>query len=137
MAKLNGTRKLFVEDFDTKDRALVGKLAFTLNPFLNSVVDALDRNLTINDNLNASEITIQFTAPASKASPIKTKTELNTNCIGTLITSVENLDNNNEILASAPFIQFNNSDDNQIQIYNVTGLTSGNRYRVRVILFGA
>jgi hypothetical protein len=52
MAKLNVTKRIVTEDFQKDDQALVSKLAFTLNSFFEQTANALNKNLTIEDNLN-------------------------------------------------------------------------------------
>lgn len=133
MAKIPSTRRITTEDFPPKDRALVSKLAFAINPFLDSIVNAFNKNLTINDNFNAQDTEIEFTAPVSVSNPVMIKSILASPVRGVEILRIDNLTNQNALLSAAPFIQFVNAENNNVKIYNITGLTSGTKYRMRVI----
>jgi len=51
--KITNSKKIVVEDFGTKDRETVKRLAATLNPHLDQVAQALGTNLTLRDNFKA------------------------------------------------------------------------------------
>lgn len=134
MAKLSIIKRILKEDYPKEYGDLVEKLGFVLNPFLNSVADAFNKSLSINDNLNATDTEIVFTAPVTAATPVSVKTEHIGVTRGITVLRVDNLTNNNEILTQSPFCQFKNINLNQLQITNITGLTSGNKYRLRVLM---
>ncbi len=134
MAKISNLKKIVNEDFPQENRTLTTKLAFIINPFFDSIVNALNKNLTFNDNLNAQDTTITVTAPLS-ANPFFLKTDLKGICKGSSILQVTNLTNNNAVLTEAPFMEFDLVSNTEIKIKNITGLTSGNKYSIRIVLF--
>lgn len=134
MAKIRKINKILTEDFPSEYRSLVDKLAFTFNPFLDNLVEALDGRLTIADNLNAEVKEITITPETDL--PLKVKTKLNF-CNSIIVTRVTNLDNTVALLSSAPFVEFDNKDEagsKLIEIKNITGLVTNNKYRIRLIL---
>lgn len=136
MAKINEVKRLISDDFKPDDRDLVSKLAFIINPFFTSIVNALNKSLTFQDNFNANIVNIEVNAPINAANPVTVKTGLRSNCQGIIIISVLNSTSSSTPLSGAPFIEFINSDTGQIQINNITGLVASNSYVIRAILLG-
>ena len=135
MAKLvNSVRQITTEDYPKESRSLVEKLAFTLNPFLNSIVDAFNKNLNFVDNFSAQEMDIELTAPVS-TNRVTVKPSLKSPCRYILTLRVDNLTNGNTPLMGAPFIEYKILDDGQVQFTNITGLVTGNKYLVKLLLF--
>lgn len=87
LAILEGFKRLIVEDFDSKDRAMISKVAYSVNSFADDVLNALNKNLTINDNLLAKETTITLTVDATGTPTSKTTftTNLGTASTGMLV----------------------------------------------------
>lgn len=50
MAKIQSSKKIVVEDFPAEARTLLTKLAYIMNPFIDQVVTALSKKLTLADN---------------------------------------------------------------------------------------
>ncbi len=134
MAKIRKINKILTEDFPATYRDLVSKLAFALNPFLDNIVQALDKGLTITDNLNG-EIKV-ITITADNDLPLQIRTSLNS-CNSILVSRVTNLTNTSATLASAPFVEFKNKEEagfKLIEITNITGISVTDKYRIRLIL---
>lgn len=131
MAKLNSPRRLIVEDYPNKYSDLTSGFFYIINQFIESVSFALNKSLNFNDNFQALDVTVTFTAPARAVSVRNT---LPLPITGANILRVDNITNPNEILESAPFVQFTNGQG-QVIINNITGLTPGNDYRVRIVFF--
>lgn len=75
---------------------------------------------------------LTFEAPITPANSQEFKNEMGVPCKGIMLVSIVNNTNPNEVFSAAPFIQFANSD-NGIKLYNITGLTAGNKYTIRII----
>jgi len=133
MAKIQKLRRISSQDFSPDDRPFVDKLGYVLNPFLESIVNALTKQLNFSDNFNVSELSVNITAPVVQTNKIKLLTGLNVPCRSILILHVQNNTNNNTLLTSAPFIEFNNISNNQIEIKNVLGLVPGNSYTIKIL----
>ena len=134
MAKIRKINKILTEDFPATYRDLVSKLAFALNPFLDNIVEALDKGLSISDNMDG-EIK-EVTLTPDNDLPLKLRTNLNF-CNSVLVSRVTNLTNTSASLTSAPFVEFKNKDEQGfklIEITNITGVDVTNKYRIRLIL---
>lgn len=136
MAKLtNKVRRLDAGDFPKENKDLVTKLGFIVNPFFNFITDVLSNKLSFKDNMNAEVLDISLTAPINPTNTLSIKTNLKTPCIGVLCVYIRNESNQAAVLTTPPFFEWT-QDGNQVIIHNITGLTSGNDYLIRVILLG-
>jgi len=134
MAKIRKINKILTEDFPATYRDLVSKLAFALNPFLDNIVNALDSRLTITDNLDG-EIKV-ITISYDNDLPLSIRTNLNF-CNSVLVSRVTNLTNTSATLTNAPFVEFKNKEEEGfklIEITNITGISTSDKYRIRLIL---
>lgn len=137
MAKFEGVKRITSEDFESKDQALISKLASPLNNVLEFVARAFNKNIGWSDNLNCDLRVIELNVNASglPTPEVTFKSNLKGTCKGIYIEKLENLTNPGTYPTSAPFISF--SEDNfQISINHITGLTSGNKYRISLVCRG-
>lgn len=128
--KLNAPRRLVLEDYPSKYRDLTTKLVGSLNDFMGEVYQGFNKRLNYNDNFEAFTTEIVVTA----GSTARIKNELGRAIKGATVLRVDTLTVANETLTSAPFMQFTNGT-NQIVINNITGLTTGNSYRLQVVFY--
>lgn len=63
--KINGIKKIVVEDYELDDRNLVQRLALTLNGFLDQVTTALNGNITTKDNQKSKIYRVDLPAGTS------------------------------------------------------------------------
>lgn len=126
----NTTRRIVTEDYPKEYRQLIDKLGFTINPFFNSLVDIFNKKISFTDNFNAQIIELELTAPVSTT----IKNPLNTNVGSIIVLKISNLTDSSALLTTAPFVEFNTLQDNQVQIRNITGLSSNNKYLVKMLL---
>ena len=71
MASISDIKRIVVEDFPTADQAMMQKLAFILNPFLDDVVQAFDGNITVGN------LTRQYASCTIKTNPSTTSYLIN------------------------------------------------------------
>jgi hypothetical protein len=131
--KLNTIKRITLEDFDPKEQPLMSKLLYPLNTFMETIVNAMTSRLNFQDNFAAQVKDLEVTAPVAPATPISFKSTLASPCRGIFVVNVENLTNPAATLSAAPFCSFTNTGSGQIQITNITGLNSGDKYRVKLI----
>lgn len=134
--KLSSFKRIIAEDFDEKDRPIVSKLAYAINVFADDVLNALDKNLSIEDNLNINkkEITASVDANGVPVVPISIKSGLNGPCFGIDVIRAINNTNPNISPTSCPFITY--ADINgQISVNKISGLQPNNRYTLRLVLY--
>lgn len=140
MASLPQIKRIVKEDFSEDDRALIDKLSFSLNPFMEQVVDALTKKINT-DNLSREIKQISVVTVVASSIPvslIQIKTDLPSKIIGINCIRCENLDSPAIITTSAPFLFFTQKND-IIVISNVLGLTASasnplNSYKYRLTL---
>jgi len=126
-------RKLVTGDYPKKYEDLVEPLAFVLNPFIESLLNALNRGLSFNDNFNADYKDIEVKLPLNNyrlLHNVKGKVS------GVIVARVLNLENNAQTLTTAPHVDFTLVDEQVIQITNITGLEQNVRYKLRILLLG-
>lgn len=128
--KLNNITRLRVEDFDSEEQALIGKLATTLNPFLEQIVNAFNKNIDF-DNLNQEIITIRVSTDANGIP--KTTTQVKT----TLKNRVKGLtciraQNETSFVNGQPFLSFSQKDD-LLTVSHVSGLPEGKTFVLTLI----
>jgi|LakMenEpi03Aug12_release.lakeMendotaPanAssembly.Ray.scaffolds.fasta_scaffold699169_2 hypothetical protein len=131
MAKLNSPRRLIVEDYPPKYNDLVSGFFYIINQFIESVSFAFNKNLNFNDNFQALDVTISVIGNGAGTTVRNT---LPSPITGAQVLRVDSLTNPNEILETSPFVQFTNGQG-QLIINNITGLTEGNQYRLRIVFF--
>lgn len=133
--KFNGFKKLVKEDFDSKDQALIEKLAFVFNPLIEQLVQAFNKNVDF-DNLNQEIIYLNTKVNATGVPILGTdvKTTLKTRLKGIQCISALNLTDTLPP-AGAPFVTYTVSS-NLIKITNITGLLPNKDYQLTLILIG-
>lgn len=137
MAKLFQFKRIVVEDFDKDDRGLITKLAYPLNLALESMFNALNKNLTLEDNFNAQVNIIELNVdengtPRTNGSfRSNLKTPIKTIKVG----RAQNLTNPNTYPTTAPWISYS-QDGTTVTINNISGLQSGNNYRLTIESLG-
>lgn len=134
--KLQQFKRLIKEDVAEKDRPLMEKLAYALNPFCDDVTNALNNNLSIEDNLNQKKksITVVVDGSGIPTQTLQLATNLASNCYGIVVVKAINSTTPTSFVTGYPFISF--SEANKIiTINNITGLTAGPTYVLSLILY--
>lgn len=137
MSKLQAFKRVVAEDFDPKDRDLVQKIGYIVNPFGDDVTNTLTRNLSIDDNLNWSKKEIAFTTDTSgvPVGTITIKTGLDHLCEGITVIKVTNATTPNSYPSGQPFISYTENTNGIITINNITNLPVSSSLKVKLILF--
>lgn len=136
MAKLQSFKRIIVEDFDAKDRAMVGKLAYAINIFAEDVLNSFNNNISIEDNLNITkkDFTVIVDGSGNVIGNASLKTGLSHSCQGITVIKATNLTVPANIPTGTPFITFS-ENSGLITISNVTNLTATNQYKLKLVLF--
>jgi len=136
MSKPQSFKRIIVEDFPEAERALVGKIASSINIFADEILNILDKNLSIDDNLAQAKKTFTVTVDSNgipKSSLVLTS-GLKSTCVGMQVIYATNQTNVDNSPTSTPFITFRDSSG-QITISKITGLAVNNIYQLRAILY--
>lgn len=135
MAKVTNLKRIVAEDFDDEYQDLIKQLSFSLNPLLEQITAAFNKNIDF-DNLN-QEISVFETRVDSDGIPlvkVEVKSSLKTRIKGMKIIQVNNLDDS-DLLAEAPFVSFE-LVNNGFRVTQVVGLLPNKNYRVTVNVIG-
>lgn len=127
--KLPGFKRFQSQDFPKKYNDLTETLFTVLNPFMDVITQALNKRLNFNDNMDCLLVSFDLTAPVTN---FKVKNSQGGVMRGATVDYCVNKASPNEALTSAPFVQFTTASDGQIVITNITGLTAGNTYTIRI-----
>jgi hypothetical protein len=137
MAKLSEVKRIRSEDYPGDFKEFAGKLGFLLNPFLDQLVRAFNRNITISDNLNQEIRNIDITVNVNGVPErqVAFQKQVLTRTAGITVIRAFNRVQPNAAPVSAPFVTF--TDDGQvINITNCKGLEPGVRYTLTLHVIG-
>lgn len=127
--RLPGFKRLQFQDFPKKYNDLTNILFNILNPFMEVVTQALSKRLTFDDNFDCLLVTVDISTPINN---FKIANPRGGTFRGATIDYCVNKNDSTEVLTQAPFAQFTVSNDGQIVITNITGLSAGKTYTIRI-----
>lgn len=137
MARLSNPTKIVKENIPTEFRKLAEGLGQPYNDFSEQVYNALNKNLTVDDNFNMQykDIQLQVNSDGTPLLVTQYQSNLKTKVRGMQVFRLQNLTNPTIYPTSAPFITF--SENNKvITINHITGLSSGYVYLVTILAAG-
>lgn len=137
MAKIQSFKRIIKENFDSDYQDLIDAIGGSINVFAEDVINAFNKNITVDDNLKMEYKDVDVTVNASGLPNITTqyKTVLLGRIKGVSVERAENLTNSTTYPTSAPFITFTQNDQ-VITIKHITGLVANNKYRLTVLTKG-
>lgn len=136
MARIPQIRRLVIEDFQVAKK-WIGPLFQILNVFMEAVVSAFNKNLTIKDNLAADIKTVTLTSPPSDSSPAAVSWSLASPPIALLIGNVTRVDGGLlTIVTTAVQVQWRFGPSG-LQLTKVVGITpsSTDQYTLTILAF--
>jgi len=136
MARVNNLKRITVEEFAEEDQETVGKLAVALNPFLEQVSNAFNKNIDF-DNLNQEIIQVEVTvgSDGKPVSPTEVRVSLRTRPRGLVVIRAENLSGTASFPTGTPFITYDFSGSN-VRILHVAGIPAGRKYSLSMLVLG-
>jgi hypothetical protein len=142
MATIPTQRLLKPEDFDQKDQALVQKLAFPFNTFMQQVISAFSNNLDFNNlNQQVNTFSVSVDSSGKPTSPIQFKLNLKTKLAGLICINASNTSGTTRLPASQPFVNYT-LNAGVVTINNINGLSFGTNqtnsdvYTITVLCIG-
>lgn len=134
--KVQSFKRLIKEDVEEQYRPLVEKIAFSVNPFAEEVIKALDNNLSIEDNFGQKkkEITVQVDSDGIPTYVTQLKTDLKSICSGAIVIRADNLTNARTYPTGCPFLSFT-ENNGVITVNHITGLPAGNKFKLKLVLY--
>ena len=131
MARIPSIRRLTSEDF--RDQASwIGKLFAPVNDFMSSVIVALNKGLTFDENFNAQIKTLEFIKEATSF-PMSFACTLTMRPVGLWVLKAENIAGTPDTLTTAIWVDWK-YDNGTVTISNISGLTNAKKYRISVII---
>ena len=131
MGRIDNTRRIVREDYDEEYHALIDKLAFVLNAFMEQTVRQVNGNLDAT-NLKADLITIKMTVDSNGVPDGNNliKSEV-LRPSGTTVIRATNKTDGNVFPTSHPFISFTTGTNSRVmKILNISGLQALNEYEL-------
>lgn len=130
--KLPNFRRLNTQDYEEEDKGLVEQLAASLNYGIEVLYDALNKKITLRDNIACSVRDITLAVNSSGIPKTKTTMSLdsNTTVIGTQVIFAEG----NSAVTSTPFIYYTQNGA-LLQIQRVTGLPADINFNLRIVAY--
>ena len=134
--KLGGGKQIRGEDFPPEYREVMNKLGFILNPFIEQLVQGLQKRITISENLNQEfrEVTVQVDSSGVVINTAKIQTALPVKGIN--VERVLSVGNTSLFPVSAPFCSWV-QNQGVLEIQHVTGLAVGTTYKLVLLLKGS
>lgn len=127
------TVKLRINDFSIEDRKLISDLGSILNPFFDSLILAINKNLTVNDNLPFEFITLKTKVNSNGIPIINSIISTNLkNVKGFICINAVNNDNSSSYINSTPFLT-TEVNSNNITIKHISGLASNTNYTLTLL----
>jgi hypothetical protein len=134
--KLTDIKRLTTDDFPKDQAALVSRLAFALNPILEQLSAAFNKNIDF-DNLNQEviNVTVEVDGTGTPKTLTDIKSNLRTRVRGLICIRAINLENDGTFPTTSPFVSFT-TFGNLTRITNVLGLPPNKRYTLTLISIG-
>lgn len=135
--KLPTFKRIFKTDYEPDVQDLVEKLADSLNIAIENLYTANNKRLTRRENSLATEKEFEIIVNGSGVPTAETGFQLDFDgkALGHTVERVDNITNPTSYPSSGVFLSWTQNGD-RITISHVTGLTAGNRYRLRTTFYG-
>lgn len=136
--KLSSYRRIYDQDYEGPNQALVSKLAVSINASFSELYNCLDNNLTFVDNFNATIGTFNVTVDVAGTPKNNTQFKLGayqTTLSGVFCINAFGSQDPTQLPTSGVFIGFKKSN-NFVTIQNIKGLLPDVSYTITVIALG-
>jgi hypothetical protein len=138
MGRIPNLKRIVLEEFPAEHRKWLVSLIDPLNDFFKIMYQNFNRGITFEDNIQSQikEISFYKTATVpSKSTPIQFKNTMPVKPIGVIVLKVQEDMSDPGVLSNAVSIDWTYSN-NDIQIRNISGLTNGTSYKIKVLVIG-
>lgn len=134
--RLPSWKQILSTDFQKQFKQLVDQLSLCINNGVQVIYTALNNNLTIRDNFLATvtDVLVTVDSTGKPTQPTAFKLNTTTKIDTVLVGGVTNQTNSSSYPPGAVMI-FGSQASNIYTIANVTGLSAGQQYSLRVIAF--
>lgn len=135
--KVQSFKRITTESVSEENVEVVDVIGYSVNTFAEEVINALNKNLTVEDNLNMEfkEIEVIVNNNGAPTKDLQFTTNLRTRLKGMSVIKAENSTNSNSYLTGSPFVVFSQSGQ-LLTVKQVTGLIANNKYKITLLLIG-
>jgi hypothetical protein len=133
VAKLIPVKTLRREDFQAQ-ADWIGRLLQPLNEFMSAVQTALNRDLTVADNLRAQIAEVSITE--NQTYPLGIKLTLPNGALGLAVLRAYEKNNPSNTIGSAVWADWE-ALKGEVRLNGLTGLSASKSYKVVLLIFGA
>lgn len=136
--KLPGFKRLGKESIPQEFHQLVETIGNTVNSGMEVVYEALNKKVSLRDNLQCTvkDIDVAVDASGSPINPTAIQLEGTARADGWLVIRADNLTDSDVYPEGSPFLSCSQTT-NGLLINNITGLQENYTYRLRVVVFQA
>jgi len=142
VARIPDLRLLKKEDFAAKDQALIEKLAFPVNNFMQQVVNVFKNGVDFNNlNQQINTITVSVNSSGAPVTTVQFPNILSTKIQGMICINAVNQTSTTRFPTSQPFISFS-QNNKTMTINNISGLsiasgaTNSDSYTLTILSIG-
>lgn len=138
--KLPSFKRLNTKDYKEEFKDLIDKLSLSLNQGIESLYDAVNKKLTLRDNISCTvkDITVIVDSSGLPTADLIFALGNSLRIDGVSVIRVENKTNPETYPSNGVFATYTQSGDittNKITINHITGLTAGNEYSIRIVIY--
>jgi len=134
MGQIHTISNIRLEDVPDKHRSWFGKIVTSLNRFMSSVVNVLNKNVTFQENMKAFIKTVTFDNTAAGI-PFSFANELGVKPQAVIKQQIEDLTSNFSAGYTAVDVNWEYTAEGKIKIKAITGLTASNKYRITLLVY--
>lgn len=138
MAKLPTLRRLFKNDFKPEYSELVEKLIVSINNGFDNVYDALNNKITLRNNVlcNIKDFSVRVSSLGIPVNTLILNVDFKNNISVVTLGKIDNISNPTSYPSSGVVISWEQLAPGSIRINHIGGLTEGQNYNIRVVIYG-
>ena len=138
MAKLPTLRRLFKGDFKPEYGELVDKLITSINNGFDNVYDALNNKITLRNNIlcDIKDFSVQVNSSGVPTNTLILNVSFPNSVSVVTLGKITNISNTQAYPSGGVTISWEQQSAGSIKIKHITGLTSGETYSIRVVIYG-
>jgi len=133
--KINNVTEISAGDFEKDSRQTVGQLGEILNPFMQQVVELMDKRVGF-DNRVENFLSVEFTVDSAGVPLLNNKIKTGkTKANGFSVIAAFNTDNASITATEQPFISFLQLAGGFVEVKKITGLPANQKYLLNIIVY--
>jgi hypothetical protein len=138
MGQISNLKRIVIEEFPAEHRKWLTNLVGPLNDFFKVIYQTLNKGITFADNIQSQTKDLYFTYSSiypSKTNPVRFQNSMPVKPIGVILLSVQDVSSDPAVISNAVYLDwlYNGQD---VEIRNITGLTVGTSYKMKVLTIG-